>query len=68
VPSDFRATLAGKSHVTDALSCVCKLCARGERVQHLEGYRHKEIPQILALFCPKCGGLFRVEVGEGLPD
>jgi hypothetical protein len=59
---DFRSTLKTKYEVdlSGILQGRCTLCVTPGEEFSLEIYRHREIPAIFALFCPKCGGLFQV--------
>lgn len=61
---DFRKTLEKKYDLTDALMGTCTLCSTDSAPAMLEVYRHREIPVILALFCPRCGSLFQLDARQ----
>jgi len=58
---DFRKTLEQKYELTDDILGTCTLCSRAPQPALLEVYRHREIPRIIALFCPRCGSLFQID-------
>jgi len=59
---DFRNTLEQKYDLADALQGICTLCSTESKPIMLEVYRHREIPAIIALFCPRFGSLFQADL------
>jgi len=59
VAEDFRTTLQRKYDPSDAFTGACTLCSTEQMPAALEVYRHRKIPVICALLCPRCGALFQ---------
>ena len=63
-PVEVRKALLETYVPTDIIDGFCSQCSADDLERQLEIYQNKQVPSLLALYCPLCGALFFI----GLPS